>query len=293
MQQRSLARMLKFAYKNFYLFIALLSIIWSLSNSGQNHISNKTEYVFAEPDSLLDTKSLNEVKLRNLKKYRLHTNSKKRQSGTGTAFYIGSGMWLTARHVINKCQKVLIKEKSNQYLVEKIVIHPNSDLAIFWYSTTNKPNKFSISTNVSPSSFVSGFPGGNPGDAVLSLAGFMAMEQRRYNILEKHSIFAVIERHPQYLDSFGGISGGPSFDSSGNLNGVVVAEFVRRGLLASVSTKQISWLIAATKKGTYFPKYFESVHERNLMVSVNPDSFQSIGKKLRKEGTISQLFCIA
>ena len=121
----------------------------------------------------------------------------------------------------------------------------------------------------------------------------MAMEERGYNILEKHTIFAVLEKHPNTLTSFGGISGGPSFDSFGNLNGVVVAEFIRRGLLGAVGIEQISWLIEASEKGSYFSKELVNKTEAKLTTSVSQNSFKKVGERLRKEGTVSHLFCVA
>ena len=119
------------------------------------------------------------------------------------------------------------------------------------------------------------------------------MEERGYNILEKHSIFAVLEKHPKNLTSFGGISGGPSFDRFGKINGVVVAEFVRRGLIGAVGIKQISWLIAASKKEAYFSKDIAILNENYLKLNIDQDRFKQIGQKLRNSGNVTQLFCIA
>ena len=55
----------------------------------------------------LITSQKNEVNLRNLNKYNLNTKSKRNQSGSGTAFYVGENIWITARHVINDCQKFI------------------------------------------------------------------------------------------------------------------------------------------------------------------------------------------
>ena len=293
MQLQSSVSMLSFVRKNIYLAIALVTILWSVFSSIDNPDDKKTKYVFAKEDTSLSTKKINEIKLKNLNRYRLKTDGKNRKSGMGTAFYIGNDMWLTARHVVNKCEKVFIKEPSKKRLIEKILIHPNSDLALFKHSSTREPAKFKLAPNILRSSYATGFPGGTPGDAALALAGFMAMEERGYNILEKHSIFAVLEKYPKTLVSFGGISGGPSFDSFGNLNGVIVAEFTRRGLLGAVGIEQISWLIEASEKSPYFSKEAINKPENNFITSVSQNSFKKVGERLRKEGTVSHLFCVA
>ena len=101
--------MISFVSKNIYLAIALVTILWSIFTSLENPGHKKTKYVFAEEDPSLSTKKINEIKLKNLNRYRLKTDGKNRRSGTGTAFYIGNDMWLTARHVVNECEKILIK----------------------------------------------------------------------------------------------------------------------------------------------------------------------------------------
>ena len=63
----------------------------------------------------------------------------------------------------------------------------------------------------------------------------MAMEARSYNILEKHSIYAVLDKNPRNLLSFGNkLVEEYAFDDYGLINGVVVAEFKRRGLIGAV-----------------------------------------------------------
>tara|TARA_B100000029_G_C17318279_1_gene867066 strand:- start:310 stop:870 length:561 start_codon:yes stop_codon:yes gene_type:complete len=186
-----------------------------------------------------------------------------------------------------------MQEASKKRFIEKILIHPNSDLALFKHENSSSTNKFKVAPQILKSSFTTGFPGGNPGDATLSLAGFMAMEERSYNILEKHTIFAVLKKNPKTLASFGGISGGPSFDDSGNLNGVIVTEFTRRGLLGAVGIEQIEWLMKTSEKGSYFSKDTNDKAENYVMINVSQESFESVGKKLRHAGTVNQLFCLA
>ena len=280
-----------FLSNNLYLLIAFLSVLWSVFSTFHDPTIEKTQYEFAQKDNLLKTKDINEVELRQLPKYRLEIDSKIRRSATGTAFYIGDNKWLTARHVINKCPQVFLEQNSTKQLIERIIIHPNSDLAIFDHSPNSLTGKFGLARDVSTASFSSGYPGGYPGDVALSFVGFTAMEERGYNILEKHTVFAISDKEPEHLVSFGGISGGPSFDSFGNVNGVVVAESVRRGLLFAVSIEQISWLIAASNKGSVSPKYTKDKKGGNLSISLDSSSFSEVGEELRSNGIVSKVFC--
>ena len=286
--------MYSFIKNNFYLFIAFLTISWAIINnipSNEGATSN-TEYLFAKEDENLITKQKNEINLRNLNRYRLNTKSSRNQSSSGTAFYIGNNLWMTARHVINECKEVYLKNDNRNSFIEKILIHPNSDLALF--SNNNLIlKKFEIGKEISKIAFSSGYPAGKPGDVALEFAGFMAMEARSYNILEKHSIYAVLEKNPRNLLSFGGISGGPAFDNNGNINGVVVAEFTRRGLLGVVGIDQINWLLSASKKHNEFLNIKSNTNIDPINLQINRKNYLKKGAELRSNKTISKVICLA
>lgn len=277
---------------NLYLLIAFITVSWAVINNIPTNEKTTTKYFFAKQDKNFITNQRNELNLRNLNKYSLNTKSKRNQSGSGTAFYVGENIWITARHVINDCKEVYLKDGPNKKFIEKILIHPNSDLALFKYNSFDIKN-FNISQKISETAFSSGYPAGKPGDAALQLLGYMAMEARSYNILEKHSIYAVLDKNPSNLLSFGGLSGGPAFDDNGLINGVVVAEFKRRGLIGAVGLNQINWLIAASNKENEF---FENIAKtKNNAIKLNriDNNYYKIGNELRKSKSISKVVCIA
>ena len=286
--------MYSFIKNNFYLFIAFFTVSWAIINNipSNEGATTNTEYLFAKEDENLITKQKNEINLRNLNRYRLNTKSSRNQSSSGTAFYLGNNLWMTARHVINECKEVYLKNDNENSFIEKILINPNSDLALF--SNNNLiPEKFEIGKEISKFAFSSGYPAGKPGDVVLEFAGFMAMEARSYNILEKHSIYAVLEKNPRNLLSFGGISGGPAFDSSGNINGVVVAEFTRRGLLGVVGIDQINWLLSASNKHSDFLNINSNTDFNLINLEINRKNYLKKGTELRRNKSISKVICLA
>ena len=286
--------MYSFIKNNFYLFIAFFTVSWAIINNipSNEGATTNTEYLFAKEDENLITKQKNEINLRNLNRYRLNTKSSRNQSSSGTAFYLGNNLWMTARHVINECKEVYLKNDNKNSFIEKILIHPNSDLALF--SNNNLiPEKFEIGKEISKIAFSAGYPAGNPGDVALEFAGFMAMEARSYNILEKHSIYAVLEKNPRNLLSFGGISGGPAFDSSGNINGVVVAEFTRRGLLGVVGIDQINWLLSASNNHSDFLNINSNTEFNLINLEINRKNYLKKGAELRRNKSISKVICLA
>ena len=286
--------MYSFIKNNFYLFIAFFTVSWAIINNipSNEGATTNTEYLFAKEDENLITKQKNEINLRNLNRYRLNTKSSRNQSSSGTAFYLGNNLWMTARHVINECKEVYLKNDNKNSFIEKILIHPNSDLALF---TNNNliPEKFEIGKEISKIAFSSGYPAGKPGDVALEFAGFMAMEARSYNILEKHSIYAVLEKNPRNLLSFGGISGGPAFDINGKINGVVVAEFTRRGLLGVVGIDQINWLLSASKKHNDFLNINSNTKIDSINLDINRKNYLKKGAELRRNKSISKVICLA
>ena len=285
--------MYSFIKNNFYLFIAFFTVSWAIINNipSNEGATTNTEYLFAKEDENLITKQKNEINLRNLNRYRLNTKSSRNQSSSGTAFYLGNNLWMTARHVINECKEVYLKNDNKNSFIEKILIHPNSDLALF--SNNNLiPEKFEIGKEISKFAFSSGYPAGKPGDVSLEFAGFMAMEARSYNILEKHSIYAVLEKNPRNLLSFGGISGGPAFDSSGNINGVVVAEFTRRGLLGVVGIDQINWLLSASNNHSDFLNINSNTELNLINLEINRKNYLKKGAELRRNKSISKVICL-
>ena len=286
--------MYSFIKNNFYLFIAFFTVSWAIINNipSNEGATTNTEYLFAKEDENLITKQKNEINLRNLNRYRLNTKSSRNQSSSGTAFYLGNNLWMTARHVINECKEVYLKNDNKNSFIEKILIHPNSDLALF---TNNNliPEKFEIGKEISKIAFSSGYPAGNPGDVALEFAGFMAMEARSYNILEKHSIYAVLEKNPRNLLSFGGISGGPAFDNNGNINGVVVAEFTRRGLLGVVGIDQINWLLSASNNHSDFLNINSNTEFNLINLEINRKNYLKKGAELRRNKSISKVICLA
>ena len=286
--------MYSFIKKNLYLFISFFTVSWAIINNipSNEGATTNTEYLFAKEDENLITKQKNEINLRNLNRYRLNTKSSRNQSSSGTAFYLGNNLWMTARHVINECKEVYLKNDNKNSFIEKILIHPNSDLALF--SNNNLiPEKFEIGKEISKIAFSSGYPAGKPGDVALEFAGFMAMEARSYNILEKHSIYAVLEKNPRNLLSFGGISGGPAFDSNGKINGVVVAEFTRRGLLGVVGIDQINWLLSASNKHSDFLNINSNTEFNLINLEINRKNYLKKGAELRRNKSISKVICLA
>lgn len=208
--------------------------------------------------------------------------------GSGTAFSVdSSGRWLTARHVIDGCRRVLLQTGPRRGIaVRNIRFGENSDLAVL---TTNggRPSLPAARKALSrgQNGFLMGFPQGNPGDVHGRLLGRMNLRiSGRYATHEPVIAWAEIQRRPAIEGHLGGISGGPVLDAAGNVIGVVVAGAPRRGRSYSAAPISLERTLSAANvtPGVAPPANF---------MDLNPQRFDRVGASLRRDLTIAKVHC--
>ena len=282
----------------FYFFIAIVAILWSFASSFEkdgssrpkaHNLSNKNKTLIktVEYSNKMSTPASNKKNLRALPKFSIQSESKiRRQGGSGTAFYIGQDTWVTARHVINQCPKVMMLYGKKQMLINDIFIHPNSDLAIFKNKEDLDLPYFEIS-RYKEKVFSSGYPAGNPGDLALNYLGHVGLENKSYGVFERGLVYSITNRSPFSLNSIGGLSGGPAFSKDNRLSGILVAENARRALAILVENKSLNELLEETNM-LATPL---DINNRVSLLTTN-ENFSSNGKTLRKQGVIRKIYCI-
>ena len=182
---------------------------------------------------------------------------------------------------------VYMANKGKNALIERIFLHPNSDLAIFRHVEENDTPFFNLNQGEIKDVFSSGFPGGSPGDIAIKFRGFAAIENKEYNIYEKGLIFTITRRDPYNLQSIGGLSGGPAYSKNNNLKGVLVAENVRRSLAIVVDMSSLRSLLLSVDST------LSSISsDKPLSYEVDENNFALVGKKIRDQSSIRQLFCV-
>jgi len=214
----------------------------------------------------------------------------KQTSSSGTTFSVdSSGIWITARHVADGCDKIVLQRSSREFVrVNRVSHHANADISILWthrgvpaLPLLEKP----LHPNQDGYSF--GFPKGNPGDVHARLIGRTKMYQRgRYRTNEPVVAWTHVRRVPDRGAHLGGISGGPWVNEAGRILGVHVAGNPRRG--RSYATAPASLRAAFTQAG--LPNGAAS-HDLER-VSVTPRNFPSVGDKLRKGLTVAKVLCL-
>ncbi len=155
-----------------------------------------------------------------------------KRDSSGTAFAVGDGTWMTARHVVDGCDVVgVLDDRGRGIRARGVTIHPGADVAVMDLARTGPAVRFADSVpRPGDTAYHVGFPRGVPGEMRSRMMGMRVMNVRgRYSTREPVIVWAEIERFPDDSRPLSGLSGGPVFDARGRVIGVHVAGSVRRG----------------------------------------------------------------
>jgi len=169
-----------------------------------------------------------------------------KQPSTGTAFAIGGGWWLTARHVADGCDSIgLVTGPRRATRAQQVVLHPNADIALLSMGLDPEPFPFlTESLQRGQEGFAIGFPQGSPGEVHAQLMGRVRLKSvGRYRTDEPILAWAERRRVPDHLPALGGLSGGPMFNERGQIIGVLVAASERRGRVMTSDPSSVRWLL--------------------------------------------------
>lgn len=203
------------------------------------------------------------------------------QSGTGTAFAINKdGLWLTARHVVDSCERVGIRIGSRRTVQVKAQIVEDSDLAVLTSDWDRRPLPADLDSQrqVGEIGYFFGFPQGKPGEVVGSLIGRNRMKVRgRYTNEEAILAWSELGRTRDLNGSLGGLSGAPVLDKDGEIIGVVSAESPRRGRVYSVAPRYLRGIITDPGQG---------------IEPLSLDTYGVEADRLRRDRRVAQVICL-
>lgn len=177
-------------------------------------------------------------------------------------------------------------------LIEKVFIHPVSDLAMFRFA--NHARHFSVPSMSSKerknslyatTAFGAGYPAGMPGQIYVKYLGDKVLNDRNHDTYEPILDWVVSIKTPKSLKRLSGISGGPLFNSESKVIGVTIVENTRRGTVSTSDLHSINWLLGAFKSAGYYKR------EINDQISI--DNFNNISNKYRRQSSIMKVICKA
>ena len=206
---------------------------------------------------------------------------------SGTAFSVAaSGIWLTARHVIDGCRQPAIVVADGRGVAARIRGSAD-DVAVL--TTVGGSPALSVNA-VSPlhryqHGYLPGFPQGGPGEAASQLLGFQTLHKReRATPPVATMAWAEVGRTDGLTGSLAGLSGAPVLDSGGQVVGVTLAEAPRRG---RIYTSTPSAMGRALKNAgvTLAPVSPGS--------AVSVDNYGRVADGLRRDLSVAQVVCLA
>ncbi len=213
----------------------------------------------------------------------------KSRSSTGTAFAVDNiGTWLTARHVVDGCDRVGIIYDHKAKRVERATlraVHSSADVAVLSGRVPGNPRPVALAAVLDGESeaFHVGYPKGRR--AVLHsayLGRWRLIGFGRFRNDEEVAVWGVISRFPKDLPGFAGISGGPVFSADGRVIGISVAGSDRRGrVIASLPRSFHQALDAAGETSTPRPGDLRFTGA----------DFRAVGERLLDDLRVARVFC--
>jgi S1-C subfamily serine protease len=205
-------------------------------------------------------------------------------SGVGTAFAIDSkGTWLTARHVVDSCDQVGLRMDDKKYIkTQGASVSKNTDTALINSDWSRPPlaRDLKNTRRVGETGYFIGFPQGQPGEVAGKLMGRHRMLVRgRYRSSEPILAWAEVGRTGGLKGSLGGLSGGPAFDTDGEVIGLVAAESPRRGRIYTVAPASLSAILKPLERT---PK----------TTAISMDNYGNQADSYRRTRRIAQVICL-
>jgi len=212
-----------------------------------------------------------------------------KSNSIGTAFSLDRrGVWMTARHVVDGCARVLIVTGPRRGVrVRQTYIHPRADLAVLQTRGGAPAVQFTQHTlQRGQTGYHFGYPKGEPAAVQSTLIGRRRMRSvGRYNVIEPVVAWADRVRVPDSYGGLGGISGGPAMDGRGEIIGVTVAGSKRRG---RIFTTALTSIAAALQRSGATPE-----RGGGRLGAIDGRNFAEVGADLRKRLTVALVYCAA
>jgi S1-C subfamily serine protease len=206
----------------------------------------------------------------------------------GTAFSVGdSGVWMTARHVVEGCSKTAIVVAEGRGVAAKVHLDPKGETAILTTEggSPSLPLGFDQGLKRGARGFHPGFPQGHAGEATSRLLGRENLVLRGRGLrTESVLVWAETGRTKGLEGTQSGLSGAPALDSAGRVIGVTIAEAPRRGRIYTTTPESMRRALIATGSR---PGGFAA----GQLIAI--DNYGRVADGLRRDLRVAQVVCLA
>ncbi|MFI4964763.1 MAG: serine protease [Caulobacterales bacterium] len=210
----------------------------------------------------------------------------KTQAGAGTAFSVAaSGVWVTARHVVEGCARAAIVVAPGKGVAASVWIDPAAETAVLTTDGGAPPLPLGLTQRLrrGERAFHMGFPQGRPGEASSRLLGRENLVvQGRGARTEPVLVWAETGRTDGLKGTLGGLSGAPALDAQGRVVGVTIAEAPRRGRIYTTAPETTARSLAA------------SGHRLAELpgAPISADNYGRVADDLRRNLRVAQVVCL-
>jgi S1-C subfamily serine protease len=216
-------------------------------------------------------------------------------SETGTAFSVAqSGVWLTARHVVQDCKQVAVIVAAGRGVIAEVRLDPKADIAILLTQGGSPPLPLApqVPGNAGELAFHPGFPRGSAGEVASRYLGQQTLRGRgRAGRDQSVLSWAEVGRTEGLSGSLAGLSGAPALDAAGRVIGVTLSETPRRGKIYSTTPGSLAAALrlAGPTKAAPFP---EIVLDSTIGEPITVENYGRVADGLRRDLRVVRVACL-
>ena len=206
-----------------------------------------------------------------------------RGAGAGTAFSIDSrGVWLTARHVVEGCRRVVVVTGQGRGVAARARLDPASESALLFTSggAPALPVATALDLRRGDIAYHPGFPKGRPGEIASRLLRRETLVLRRRS--EPVLAWAEVGHSPFLWGSLAGLSGAPALNRAGEVMAVTVAQAPRR--------RRVYTTTPASMTHSSGPRARHPI--RRLRRFARDDCYHQVADRLRRDLSVAQVVCL-
>lgn len=206
---------------------------------------------------------------------------------TGTAFSIArSGVWLTARHVVDGCAQAAIVVGPGTGVAVRVRIDPRGEAALLFTEGGAAPLPLALAEPLlrGQRAFHPGYPQGEPGEASSRLLGRENLVVRGHGArTEPVLVWAETGRTEGLEGTLGGLSGAPALDAQGRVLGVTIAESPRLGRIYTTAPEVVSAVLGEANRPPELGP---------AGAPITPQNYFYVADDLRRELQVAQVVCL-